>query len=128
MATPLKLEILAYAPTAFFHCQHCELLWDQIGFSRGVREEQLQSGLPAEMLQEYAQVSDWVRRLVATHGERIAIEVIDVASVRGFWKSLRHGIHRYPAVIMGGRQSFVVSELGSAEAAVARRLSAALHA
>ncbi len=131
MAAVLKLEILAYAPTAFFHCQGCELLWEQTGFSRGVRKEQLQSGLPPEMLQEYARVSDWARRLLAAHGDRIALEVIDVASVRGFWKALRHGIHRYPAVIIGGRggrRRFVVSELGAAEEAVARRLSAAPRA
>ncbi len=127
MAAALKLEILAYAPTAFFHCQHCELVWDQTGFSRGVREEQLRNGLPAEMLAEYARVSEWVRQLVARHGGRIALEVIDVASLRGFWKALRHGIHRYPAVILGGRR-FAASELGLAEAAIDRRLSAGSRA
>ena len=123
MALPIKVEILTYAPTAFFHCQGCEVLWSEVGFSRGVREEQLRNGLPPELLEEYVKVSDWAKHLVATHGERIALEVIDVASVRGFFKSLRHGIRRYPAVILGGGGTFEVSALASAEEAVARTLS-----
>ncbi len=38
---PLMIEIVAYAPTAFYHCTHCEVVWKETGFSRGVREEQV---------------------------------------------------------------------------------------
>ena len=119
---PLRIEILTYAPTAFFGCRNCEVPLDQTGLGRAVRREQLGAGLPEEMLEEYAQVSDWARRLAHEHGERIALEVIDVASVRGFWKALRHHTRRYPAVIVDGRLS---ADLGAAEAAVASRLAAA---
>jgi hypothetical protein len=119
---PLRIEILTYAPTAFFGCRNCEVPLAPTGVGRAVRREQLGAGLPEEMLEEYARISDWVRRLAATHGERIALDVIDVASVRGFWKALRHRTRRYPAVIVDGR---LLADLGAAEAAIARRLAPA---
>ncbi len=119
---PLQIEILAYAPTAFFQCRHCETALDEAGIGRAARREQLGAGLPGDLLQEYARVSEWARRLADSHGQRIALEVIDVASVQGFWKALRHRTRRYPAVIVDGR---VEPDLGSAEAAIARRLAPA---
>jgi hypothetical protein len=124
MRTPLRVEVVAYAPTIFLQCGHCEVVYREAGIGPGLRQEQLQAGLPPELLREYAALSDWVGRLHAAHGDRIAIDLIDVASVRGFWKSLRHRLRRYPAVIVGGRERFGGSELGLAERAVERRLPA----
>ena len=121
MPALLRLQILAYTPTAFFQCRGCEIVMEETGFGRSVREEQIGSGLPPEMQREYAGISDRVERLVAAGGGRVAVELIDVASLRGFWKSLRHGIRRYPAFIVGGR---VTADLAAAEAEIARRLSA----
>lgn len=119
---PLRIEILTYAPTAFFQCRHCEVPLGATGVGRAARREQLGAGLPEEMLEEYQRISDWARQLADSHGERIALDVIDVASVRGFWKALRHRARRYPAVIVAGR---LEADLGSAEAAISNRLSAA---
>ncbi len=120
MPVPLSIEVLAHAPTAFFQCKNCEVPMVHTGIGRLVRREQLDAGLPGEMLEEYARISEWVQRLAASHGDRVALEVIDVASVRGFWKALRHRARRYPAFIVGGR---LAPDLGSAEAAVASRLA-----
>lgn len=124
MHAPVKLEILAYAPTLFFQCRKCETALGQAGLARSVREEQLATGLPPDVQREYDEVSGWVRDLLARHGERVAVDLVDVASVRGFWKSLRHGIRRYPTVIVDGRERFSGSDLAAAESAVERRLSA----
>jgi hypothetical protein len=125
MHAPVKLEVLAYAPTLFLNCRGCEAALGEAGLSRSVREEQLRTGLPADVQREYDAVSGWVRRVLARHGERVAVDLVDVASVRGFWKSLRHGIRRYPAVIVDGRESFAGTDLAAAEGAVERRVSAA---
>ena len=119
MPVPLSIEVLAHAPTAFFHCRHCELVWEQVALGPAVRREQLGAALPPEMLEEHAQVLDWARRLAASHAGQVSVEVIDVASVRGFWKALRHRARRYPAVIVDGR---LASDLGSADAAISSRL------
>lgn len=125
MASPLKVEIIAFAPTAFYHCQHCELVWNQTGFSRGVREEQLSSGLPEDMQLEYAAVSGWVRQLFARYGDRVVVQVVDAASVEGVWKSLRYGVHRYPAIIIDGCDKIIGTGFSPADASVARRLAPA---
>jgi len=123
MEDPLKVEVIAYAPTAFYHCQHCEVVWDQLGFSRGVRQEQLNSGLPEDMQREYLAVSDWVRQLFARYCDQVVVQVIDAASVEGVWKSLRYGVHRYPAVIVGGREKSAGTNFHLADAAIAQRLA-----
>jgi hypothetical protein len=125
MEGPLKVEIIAYAPTAFYHCQHCELVWDQTRFSQGVRQEQINSGLPQDLLHEYAAISDWVRQLFARYCDRVAVKVIDAVSVEGVWKSLRYGVHRYPAIIVDGHDKTIGMDLSLADASVARRLAPA---
>jgi hypothetical protein len=125
MAMPLRVEIIVHAPTIFRHCLHCELVWQQTGFGRGVRAEQLRSGLPEDMRREYEEISEWARRLSTTHGDRIVIDVIDATSFQGFWRSLRHGVHRLPAVVVDRREKFAGTDLSSADALIARRLSAA---
>jgi hypothetical protein len=120
---PLMIEIVAYAPTAFYHCTHCEVVWQETGFSRGVREEQAASALPPEMLKDYQAVSDWVRHLVRAYGDRVVLKVIDAVSLEGVWKTTRHGLRRYPAVIVAGRESFAGADFSAAEAAIARHLA-----
>ncbi|HEV2357368.1 MAG TPA: hypothetical protein VGZ23_07140 [bacterium] len=54
---PVRVEVIAYAPTAFYHCQHCEVAFDEAGLGRPIRDEQL----PDDLLHEYQAMSDWVR-------------------------------------------------------------------
>ncbi len=49
----MQVEILTYAPTQFYHCQHCEVVWEQVGLGKTVRAEQRKSGLPADLQAEY---------------------------------------------------------------------------
>jgi hypothetical protein len=121
---PLLIEIVAYAPTAFYHCTHCEVVWHETGFSKGLHEEQVASALPSDMQQDYQAVSDWVRHLFKVHCDRVIVKVIDTTSIEGFWKSLRHGLRRYPAVIVDGRVKFSGTDFAAAEGEITRRLAA----
>jgi hypothetical protein len=125
MERPLLVEIIAYAPTAFYHCTHCEVAWREMGKSNRVHEEQLESSLPEDLIKEYQVVSDWVRELFRVHCDRILLKVIDAASIEGFFKSLKYNARRYPAVIVNGGSRFIGSQmLPSASEEIARRLSA----
>jgi hypothetical protein len=106
-ATPVRVDVIAYAPTAFYHCQHCEVTFEQAGFGRRIREEQLAGALPPDLLHDYQALSDWVRALTESYCGLIVVKVIDAASIEGFWKSLRHGVRRYPAVIVEGRETYI---------------------
>ena len=51
MKAPLLVEIVAYAPTAFYHCTHCEVAWREMGVSNRIHEEQTLNSLPADLAQ-----------------------------------------------------------------------------
>jgi uncharacterized protein DUF1525 len=123
MQEPLLVEILAYAPTAFYHCTHCEVAWREMGASNRIHEEQLQSSLPEDLLNDYQSVSDWVREVFRVQCDRVIIKVIDAASIEGFAKSIKYHARRYPAVIVDGRERFIgVDQLQAATNAIARLL------
>jgi hypothetical protein len=37
--------------------------------------------------------------------------VVDAASIEGFYKSIKYGVRRYPAVIVDGRARFIGSHM-----------------
>jgi hypothetical protein len=114
MTKPLLVEIIAYAPTAFYHCTHCEVAWREMGASNRIHEEQLESSLPEDLIKEYETVSTWVREMFRVHCDAIVLKVIDAASVEGFYKSLRYNARRYPAVIVNGKARFIGTQMFSA--------------
>ncbi|NWG35790.1 MAG: hypothetical protein HXY42_15280 [Chloroflexi bacterium] len=124
MEHPLLVEIIAYAPTAYYHCTHCEVAWREMGKSNRVHEEQLESSLPEDLQREYLAVSDWVKEMFRVHCDQVIVKVIDAASVEGFYKSLKYGARRYPAVIINGKFRFIGSQmLEPAGREIARQLS-----
>ncbi len=120
---PLLVEVIAYAPTAYYHCTHCEVAWRSAGGSNHTHEEQVQSSLPEDLAREYQAVSDWVRELFRIHCDRVAVKVIDAASLEGFYKSLRYSVRRYPAVIVDRQLRFGGGALQDAEKEIARLLA-----
>ena len=98
---PFLVEILAYAPTQFFHCQHCEFIWQQAGAGARIHQEQLESSIPQDLQKEYAALAAWVRDTVETYEGRVVFKIIDAASMEGLLKSVRYGMRRYPAFVVG---------------------------
>ena len=124
MSKPILVEIIALAPTAFYHCTHCEVAWREMGASNRVREEQMENSLPEDLTREYEAVSDWVREMFRVHCDRILLKVIDAASIEGFYKSLKYNARRYPAVIVNGKARFLGSQmLTSAGEEIAQQLA-----
>lgn len=124
MADPLLVEIIAYAPTAYYHCTHCEVAWREMGADNRIHEEQLQSSLPADLIKDYQTVSSWVRDLFRVHCDGVLLKVIDAASVEGFIKSLKYNARRYPAVIVNRKARFLGTErLSAASEEIAHQLA-----
>jgi hypothetical protein len=114
MSEPLLVEIIAYAPTAYYHCTHCEVAWraaGAVGATKRIHEEQLESSLPEDLIKEYQTVSDWVKEMFRLHCDAIVLKVIDAASVEGFYKSLKYNARRYPAVIVDRKARFLGSQM-----------------
>ncbi len=122
------MEVLAYAPVDFFHCQHCELVWHETGASQEVHREQITSSLPDDLMAEYQQLSDWVREMISIYGERLRFKIIDAASIEGWLKSVCHGLHRYPTIILEGTEKIVGRDFERATAVIRERmLSSSSH-
>jgi hypothetical protein len=122
MAKPLLVEIIAYAPTAYYHCTHCEVAWREIGVSNHIHEEQMKSSLPDDLARDYQNISDWVREIFRLHCDGVVVKVIDAASPEGLLKSLRYRVRRYPAVIVDRQQRFQTRALESAGEEIGRRM------
>jgi len=124
---PLTITIIAYAPTTFYHCQHCELTFRNVGIGERLRRQEAAQSLPEDLGLEFARVSDWVRSIVERHGPRVHLDVVDAVSIEGVLASLRHRVFGYPAVVVDGRPMNLRTDADfeQASAAIERRLAAA---
>jgi hypothetical protein len=118
-----QVEILAYAPTEFYHCQHCEIVWGHIGLGERLHREQRASALPADLQAEYAAISDWVQAAFDRYGERLTVKVVDAASIEGLIKSIRYRVRRFPAFIIDGSERLVGFDAGRLDRALAQWFS-----
>lgn len=121
----MQVEILAYAPTEFYHCQHCEMVWDSVGFGGRIRKEQRAAALPADLQAEFTAIADWVAEAHARYGDRLQVKVVDVASIEGVIESLRHRTRRFPAFVIDGAERIIGFDPQRLDAALAQRLGSA---
>ena len=121
----LRIEVITYTPTFFYHCQHCELTFREMGVGQAVHREQAREALPEDLTREFAAVSSWLHELLERHGTRIRIKLVDAASLEGFWKSLRHGIKSYPAILIDRAEKHVGIDLLSLDSAIDERVGRA---
>jgi hypothetical protein len=121
---PLKVQVITYAPTVFYHCQHCELTFREMGIGDRIRREEAQQALPDDLRRDYGVISAWLHDLAHRFGRRVHIRLVDAASVEGFFKSLIHRARRYPAVIVEGPTKYVGTDLGEAKRVVERYITA----
>lgn len=120
---PILVKVLAYAPTQFYHCQHCEVVWQQVGAGERFHLEQLETSIPEDLQREYADLSEWIRDTVETYGGRVVFKVIDVASIEGFVVSLRNGVRRFPAFIIDGKDKHTGTDLARARELIDARIN-----
>ncbi len=120
---PVTVQVITYAPTAFRHCQHCEVAFAGLGLGERIQRAEAADALPEELLHEFQQVSDWVHSLLERHGTRVKVSVVDAASIEGFWKSLRHRVRRYPAVVVDGRERHVGTDFEAVDRRIDQRLA-----
>jgi hypothetical protein len=104
-SVPVLLEVLAHIPTDFFHCSHCEQIFDVAGIGAAVHREIL-AAYPPKVLEEAQRLATWLQDVSAQYGEQLHIRIVDPQSVEGFFKSLRHRVRRYPTFIINGRTKY----------------------
>ncbi len=122
---PVTVDVITYAPTVFYHCQHCEVTFTEMGLGERIRRAEAADALPDDLAREYQALSDWVHRLLERHGRRLRIRVVDAASIEGFLVSLRHRLGRYPAVVVDGGVKHVGTDFAALDPVIDDRVAAA---
>ena len=122
---PLMVEVIAYAPTQYYHCMHCEVVFKEaeIDGVEKFHDDALETSMPPEMMEEYRHLSDWVRNAVEHYGGRVVFKVIDAASMEGLLKSVRYGVRKYPAVVIIGKEKQTGVDFKKAESLIDKNLA-----
>jgi hypothetical protein len=121
---PVRVQVIAYAPTIFYHCQHCELTFHEMGIGERIRREEAAQALPDDLRTQYGEISAWLHDLAHRFGKRVRLRLVDVASIEGFFKALVHGARRYPAVVVDGPTKYVGTDLDEAKRIIERYVTA----
>jgi hypothetical protein len=119
---PLSVKVVAYAPTVFRHCQHCEVAFEGIGLGERMHRAEAADALPDDLAADFQRVSDWVHALLERHPGGVSVSVIDAASIEGVWTALRHHLRSFPAVVVAGAGS--ETDLSAADGIIDARLGA----
>jgi hypothetical protein len=122
---PLTVEVITYAPTAFYHCQHCEVAFQEMGIGERLRRADAATALPDDLARDFQAWSDWIHRLLERHGPRVRVKLVDAASIEGFVESLRHRVGRYPAVIVDGTEKRSGADFEALDRVIEARLTSA---
>jgi hypothetical protein len=121
IVSAMQVKIVTYAPTEFYHCGHCEVVWHEVGMGGSIRAEQRRSGLPADLQAEYAAIASWAGEAQRRYGQRLELRLVDVASVEGVLTALRHRLRRFPAFVVDGSERISGFDPERLDAALARR-------
>jgi hypothetical protein len=122
---PVTIQVITYAPTVFYHCQHCEITFSEMGLGERLRRQEAAESLPPDLLNEFQVLSDWVHELIERHGSRIRVKVIDAASIEGFAASIRHRVARYPVVILPDGERRIGTDFAALDPIIDRQVTAA---
>lgn len=125
---PLMVEIIAYAPTQFYHCKHCEVIWQatEAPGTKKWHDDMLETSMPAEMMQEYRNLSDWIINAAEQYGGRVVFQVIDATTLQGVWKAFKHRVRKFPAVIIDGTAKSIGENYALAQTLIDQRLAASI--
>jgi len=113
----VRVDVISPWPEAWGLCVTCEMVMAQADMDLSPRERDAED-LPPEWRAEAERLSTLLGGLGQRYGERIAIRLWDPRSLQGMWKSIRHGVRRYPAFIVDGGRRIVGWNIAALEQAL----------
>ncbi len=102
---PILLEIVTRAITTYDTCRNCKVLFNKAGLDKKLHQKEIEE-YPPDLKEDNVKLYDWIRELSRLYKHRLRINVIEVQSLLGFYKSLRHRIRKYPAFIVEGKETY----------------------
>ncbi len=99
----VSVQVVAPGITYFFHCMHCEQIFDQVDLGEKLRQEEY-AQYPEDLKIESARLARWITDLADKFAGRVHFEIVDPQSLGGLWLSIRYGIRKYPTFIVQKKQ------------------------
>lgn len=99
------------------------MTWQVAGLGQKVHREQLDTGLPEDLADQFHSLSRWASGLPGRYGPRLTVRLVDAASIEGFFKSLLRRLNRYPAFIVDGKK-YVGDDFSRVDALISEGLAA----
>ena len=118
----VSVQVIAPVLTNFFHCMHCEQVFDQAGIGRQVHQEELDQ-YPEDIKKEASRLASLLLDLSQRYGNQIHIQVIDPQSPEGLFKSVRYWVRKYPTFIVNGHEKVVGWDQAALDAVLQARLA-----
>lgn len=93
-----------YMHFAFCHCPFaCSYNTKDLVMGLGLPQESIDE-IPQEVKEENERVAEFLRSLFNSFGDvDVKIQLHDAGRPSGLWKALKHGVKKYPAIIVDGK-------------------------
>jgi hypothetical protein len=121
---PIVLDVISLVPGLYKFCPPCELASQGAGLKQ-VRDRAELNEYPEDVKKDYLYLSQWVKEISAEYQGRIAIRLIDVQSLQGFYKSVRYLAFHHPTFIIDGRKTYSGKDKAVLDSLIRRQSSAA---
>ncbi len=101
---PLNIDVLMPLPEGWGICLSCEMLMARAQMAKAPYERGLEE-YPPDWLEDLQRFSALIGRLSYRFADDVMIRIYDPRSLQGLWKAIRHRVHRYPAFIIGNKNT-----------------------
>lgn len=104
----IKVDVVGTFPFQYFPFCHCPFTFcyeetKHLYMGLGTPQESIDE-IPKEVKEENEKIAEFLRTLFNHFGDAdVKIQLHDVGRPDGIWKALRHGVKRYPAIIVDGK-------------------------
>jgi hypothetical protein len=96
---PVQIDVFFLVPEGWGICTTCEMMMAQADMGESPPQRGLDE-YPQEWQADFNRLSSLIFDLADTYQDRVQIRVWDPRSLQGMWKSIRHGVRRYPTFIL----------------------------
>jgi hypothetical protein len=98
---PVQINVYFPLPEGWGMCNSCEVMMAQANLGQAPHELSLDE-FPPEWQEDFKRLSSIVYTLANRYRDNVQIRIWDPRSLQGMWRSIRHGVRRYPTFIVNG--------------------------
>jgi len=99
MEKPVQIDVFYPLPEGWGICTTCEAMMAQADMVQAPYERSMDQ-LPPDWQEDFKRLSNLIFNLADSYQNRVQIRVWDPRSLQGMWKSIRHGVRRYPTFVL----------------------------